>query len=156
MGRAKTTSILVRDFWNFELNVLKYSRNCISQYILVAEVWHPKCTYIISLYLAKNYWKIYKNWLFCKEHELNKRINSFEIIVAFTSLLIKQFLRYFFTFLSLFCFSKKLWEKVYSSIYFVSGKTLLVHYQVHGQWTFGENFFQKYPKSLVDLCTWVV
>ena len=58
--------------------------------------------YMLSLYLAKNYRKIYKNWLFCKEHELKKRINSFEIIVAFTSLLIKQFLRYFFTFLSLF------------------------------------------------------
>ena len=40
-GRVRTTSILVGAFWNFKLMVLKYSRNCISQYILVAEVWHP-------------------------------------------------------------------------------------------------------------------
>ena len=40
-GRARTTSILLVAFWNFKLKVLKYSRNCISQYILVAKVWHP-------------------------------------------------------------------------------------------------------------------
>ena len=40
-GKPRTTSILVKAFWNFKLKVLKYSKNWMSQYILVAEVWHP-------------------------------------------------------------------------------------------------------------------
>ena len=38
--------------WNFKLKVLKYSRNCISQYILVAEVWHS-LTYIVHTAMYK-------------------------------------------------------------------------------------------------------
>ena len=34
-GRLRTTSILVRAFWNFKLKVLKYSRNCSLQYTLI-------------------------------------------------------------------------------------------------------------------------
>ena len=51
-GRARTTSILVWAFWNCKLKVLKYSRNCISQYILVAEVWHS-LTYIVHTAMYK-------------------------------------------------------------------------------------------------------
>ena len=57
-GRARTTSILVRAIWNFKLKVLKYSRNGIRQYILVAEVWHP-LSYI--LIIVQGYYKVFIN-----------------------------------------------------------------------------------------------
>ena len=40
-SRPRTTSILVRAFWNLKLKVLKYSRNCSFQYILIPNFWHP-------------------------------------------------------------------------------------------------------------------
>ena len=38
-GRVRTTSILVRAFWNFKLKVLKYPRNCSLQYTLIPNFW---------------------------------------------------------------------------------------------------------------------
>ena len=39
-GSVRTTLILVRAFWNFKLNVLKYPRNCKLQYTLITNFWH--------------------------------------------------------------------------------------------------------------------
>ena len=38
-GRLRTTSILVRAFWNLKLKVLKYSKNCSLQYTLIPNFW---------------------------------------------------------------------------------------------------------------------
>ena len=39
-GRVRTTSILVRAFWNFKVKVLKYPKNCSFQYTLIPNFWH--------------------------------------------------------------------------------------------------------------------
>ena len=39
LGRLRTTSILVRAFWNFKLKVPWYSRNCSLQYTLIPNFW---------------------------------------------------------------------------------------------------------------------
>ena len=43
-GRVRTTSILVRAFWNFNLKVLKYSRSCSLHNTLIP--WSLKITWI--------------------------------------------------------------------------------------------------------------
>ena len=57
-GRLRTTSILVRAFWNFKLKVLKYSRNCSlpnvhHKYMCTPKVlkWNKKINYS-SIYPA--------------------------------------------------------------------------------------------------------
>ena len=63
--RVRTTSILVRAFWNFKLKVLKYSRNCSLQYTLIPNFWHP-LIYILDWGIVK-----YINMKFF--YELKKR-----------------------------------------------------------------------------------
>ena len=78
-GRARTTSILVRAFWNFKLPeevFLQYSRNCISQYILVAKAWHP-LTYIHNLMVnaTQYFWKCKNFEIFPMMKVLEKKSN---------------------------------------------------------------------------------
>ena len=47
-GRLRTTSILVRAFWNFKLKVLKYSRNCSLHNTLIPNLVKP-LTYLYPL-----------------------------------------------------------------------------------------------------------
>ena len=50
LGRVRTTSVLVRAFWNFKLKVLKYSRNCSLHNTLIPwslkKSWITYSTYI--------------------------------------------------------------------------------------------------------------
>ena len=46
-GRLRTSSILVRAFWNFKRKVLKYSRNCSFHNTLISNFVKP-LTYILS------------------------------------------------------------------------------------------------------------
>ena len=78
-ARARTTSILVRAFWNFKLPeevFLQYSRNCISQYILVAKAWHP-LTYIHNLMVnaTQYFWKCKNFEIFPMMKVLEKKSN---------------------------------------------------------------------------------
>ena len=60
-GRLRTTSILVRAFWNFKLKVLKYPRNCNLQYTLIPNFWLP----LIYIFMYNNvdmYNNIYISW----------------------------------------------------------------------------------------------
>ena len=53
-GRVRTTSILVRAFWNFFLKVLKYSRNCSLHNTLIPNLVKPLmyivCPYRFAVY----------------------------------------------------------------------------------------------------------
>ena len=60
-GRPRTTSILVRAFWNFKLKVLKYSRNCSLQYTLIPNFWHPLVVHTYFHYLCTTYFWTYKS-----------------------------------------------------------------------------------------------
>ena len=62
-GRVRTTSILVRAFWNFKLKVLKYSRNCSFHNTLIPNLVKPLKYIYGCLYL----------WLF-KYCRLNKAL----------------------------------------------------------------------------------
>ena len=58
LGRLRTTSILVRAFWNFKLKVLKYSRNCSLHNTLIP--WSLKNTESPNAHSRK-----YDLWGFC-------------------------------------------------------------------------------------------
>ena len=54
--RLRTTSMLVRAFWNFKLKVLNYPRNCIFHNILIPNSVKP-LMYIVSMYFESIVWK---------------------------------------------------------------------------------------------------
>ena len=68
-GRVRTTSILVRAFWNFKLKVLKYTRNCSLHNTLIPwSLKNPELTNLQTTYrITTNIFR--RNYSF-----LNKKI----------------------------------------------------------------------------------
>jgi hypothetical protein len=62
-GRLRTTSILVRAFWNFKLKVLKYSRNCSLHNTLIPwSLKNPESPNVHTLFLLKSSYEICQRW----------------------------------------------------------------------------------------------
>ena len=66
-GRLRTTSILVRAFWNFKLKVLKYSKNCSLHNTLIPNLVKP-LMYLHNSYngFTKIFLCLNVSWFCCK------------------------------------------------------------------------------------------
>ena len=101
-GRLRTTSILVRAFWNFKCKVLKYSRNCIIHYTLIPNLVKPLiCKHKLSEFNDRNGFHKGKK---CKT-------KSFRLLNRF---ILNNNLRYWWwTFTKLFSMThQRLWLKI--------------------------------------------
>ena len=91
-GRLRTTSILVRAFWNFKRKFLKYSRNCSLHSTLIPNLVKPlmyvvRCTLYILVYQGMGISKLPKRLpVFLVKCKITK--NWLSIIIASGDLLL--------------------------------------------------------------------